>query len=201
MASEMFSSLRNKPADKVVFIDRDGVINRDSKAYIKSWAEFSFLPRSLLALKKLTQHRFRSYIITNQSAIHRKMMSLKTLHQIHDNMMREVALSGGRIEDIFFCPHLPEERCRCRKPRPGLVLSAKEKYHLDISAAYMIGDSAKDIECGKRAGCGVTLLVKTGHYADALTSLSSSGIVPDVHAFDLYEAAIWIIDHYARTHG
>jgi D-glycero-D-manno-heptose 1,7-bisphosphate phosphatase len=187
--------LRNRRNNKTVFIDRDGVINKDSNAYIKNWSEFIFLPRSILAIKKLTQHHFRSYIITNQSVINRKLVPLKTLDQIHANMMAEVASAGGRIDDIFFCPHIPEDRCRCRKPKPELVLSAQKKHHIDLSLAYMIGDSAKDIECAKLAGCGFALLVKTGNYAKAFKTLSEKGIVPDYTALDLYDAAIWIIAH------
>jgi D-glycero-D-manno-heptose 1,7-bisphosphate phosphatase len=195
MVSRMFLSLQNKQIKKTVFIDRDGVINKDSKAYIKSWSEFIFLPRSISAVTKLTRHHFHSYIITNQSVINRKMVSLKTLALIHTNMMAEMASAGGHIDDIFFCPHIPEDRCLCRKPKPGLVLSAQKKHHIDLSSAYMIGDSAKDIMCAKLSGCGFALLVKTGNYVEAVTTLSEKGIVPDYTALDLYDAATWIIDH------
>lgn len=195
MVSRMSLSLQNRQNKKTVFIDRDGVINKDSEAYIKHWSEFIFLPRSLLALKKLTQHHFRSYIITNQSAINRKMVSFKTLDQIHTNMMAEVSSAGGQIDDIFFCPHVPKDRCSCRKPKPGLVLSAQKKHHIDLSLAYMIGDSAKDIECARIAGCGFALLVKTGNYTEAVKTLSDKGMVPDYTALDLYDAASWIITH------
>ena len=191
----MFSSLQNRQHQKTVFIDRDGVINKDSAAYIKSWSEFVFLPRSLLAIKKLTQHHFRSYVITNQSVINRKMVPLETLKNIHANMMNEVASAGGRIDDIFFCPHVPENQCSCRKPKPGLILSAQAKYHIDLAHACMIGDSAKDIECAKIAGCGSALLVKTGNYVEAARVLSEKRIVPDYEALDLYDAVNWVIDH------
>jgi D-glycero-D-manno-heptose 1,7-bisphosphate phosphatase len=195
MASRMFSSLQNRLHQRTVFIDRDGVINKDSAAYIKSWSEFIFLPRSLQAIKKLTQHHFRSYVITNQSVINRKMVPLETLKQIHANMMNEVASAGGRIDDIFFCPHVPENQCSCRKPKPGLILSAQKKHHIDLSHACMIGDSAKDIECAKLAGCGSALLVKTGNYVEAARVLSDKRIAPDYEALDLYDAVNWVIDH------
>ena len=195
MVSRMSSSLQNRLNKRTVFIDRDGVINKDSAAYIKSWSEFIFLPRSLLAIKKLTRHHFRSYVITNQSVINRKMVPRKTLDRIHANMMAEVTSAGGRIEDIFFCPHTPKDHCSCRKPKPGLLFSAQKKYHMDLSKAYMIGDSAKDIECATSAGCGFTLLVKTGNYLEAVRTLSEKAIAPDYHAHDLFDAACWIIDH------
>jgi len=193
--SRMSSSLQNRQIQKTVFLDRDGVINKDSKAYIKNWSEFTFLPKSLLAIKKLTRHHFHSYLITNQSIINRKMVPLKTLDKIHANMMAEVRSAGGRIDDIFFCPHVPEDQCHCRKPKPGLILSAQRKYRIDLSRASMIGDSAKDIECAKQSGCGFALLVKTGNYTEAAQILSDKGIVPDYVARDLYDAANWIIDN------
>jgi len=197
-ASRMSLSLRNSATQKTVFLDRDGVINQDSKFYIKNWSEFAFLPRSLLAIKELTQHHLRTYIITNQSAINRKMVPLSTLNQIHNNMLAEINSAGGRIEEIFFCPHLPEEDCSCPKPKPGLVLAARKKYQMDLSCSYLVGDSAKDILCAKQAGCGFSLLVKTGNYSDAVRALSDAGMAPDYEALDLYDAVKWIIAHSSR---
>ena len=94
----------HKKKQKVVFLDRDGVINRDSVNYIKSWSEFEFLPGSLEALKKLTVNGFALIVITNQSVIQRKMVSLKALEHIHEMMKKAVLSSGGEIKDIFFLP-------------------------------------------------------------------------------------------------
>ena len=177
----------------VVFLDRDGVINRDSPDYIKSWSEFEFLPGSLEALKKLTMNGFVVMVITNQSVIHRKMMSLKTLEHIHGMMKKTVLSSGGDIKDIFFCPHIPEDQCDCRKPNTGLILKAEEKHRIDLKASIMVGDSAKDIECARNAGCGTVILVKTGNGALAEKQLKEKMIRPDVIVQDLLEAAHWII--------
>ena len=97
--------IRGKTLKNVVFLDRDGVINHDSPDYIKSWAEFDFLPGSLEALKQLTLNRFPIIIITNQSVIHRKMVSIEDLDFIHDMMKKAVQSNGGEIKDIFFCSH------------------------------------------------------------------------------------------------
>jgi D-glycero-D-manno-heptose 1,7-bisphosphate phosphatase len=191
----MSSSSPNKALQKVVFIDRDGVINQDSSAYIKSWSEFKFLPRSLEALQNLSQHHIRSYLITNQSAVNRKLITPETLTHIHTNMLAAIIAAGGRLDDIFFCPHLPAENCNCRKPRPGLILAAQQKYNINLAGSYMIGDSAKDIVCARQAGCGFTLLVKTGNYTTAITELADANIVPDYIAADLFEAVNWIIAH------
>jgi D-glycero-D-manno-heptose 1,7-bisphosphate phosphatase len=178
---------------KVVFLDRDGVINRDSPDYIKSWSEFEFLPGSLEALKKLTVNEFVVIVITNQSVIQRKMISLKELEHIHDMMRKTVQSSGGEIEDIFFCPHMPEDECDCRKPYPGLIFKAGEKHRINLKASVMVGDSAKDIECARNAGCGTVILVKTGNGVTAEKQLKEKMIRPDVIVRDLLEAAHWII--------
>jgi D-glycero-D-manno-heptose 1,7-bisphosphate phosphatase len=180
---------------KVVFLDRDGVINRDSPDYIKSWSEFEFLPGSLEAIKLLTLNGFTTIVITNQSAIRRKMVSEKVLDHIHTRMKQAVTSNGGQIKDIFFCPHIPEDRCHCRKPNPGLLFKARQKYRIDISTSVMVGDSAKDIECARNAGCGHAVLVKTGNGSQAEKILKEKQIVPDFIARDLLEAVGWIIIH------
>jgi D-glycero-D-manno-heptose 1,7-bisphosphate phosphatase len=180
---------------KVVFLDRDGVINRDSPDYIKSWSEFEFLPGSLEAITLLTLNEFATIIITNQSVINRKMVSRKELEYMHTMMKKAVTSNGGQITDIFYCPHVPEDRCSCRKPNPGLILKAKQKYRIDIAASVMVGDSAKDIECARNAGCGYAVLVKTGNGDEAEKILKEKSIFPDLIARDLLEAVGWILAH------
>jgi len=177
---------------KVVFLDRDGVINQDSPDYIKSWAEFKFLPGSIAALKKLTVGGFTAIIITNQSAINRRMISKATLDDIHVRMKDAVVAGGGLIKDIFFCPHRPDEGCLCRKPKPGMILAAQKKHRIELDSAYMIGDSAKDIECAHRAGCGHSILVKTGNGTRAERTLAEKKNYPGHVAADLLAAVNWI---------
>ena len=187
--------MKTQPLEKVVFLDRDGVINRDSSDYIKSWSEFEFLPGSLEALTLLTLNEFATIIITNQSVIHRKMVSRKELEHIHNMMKKAVTSNGGQITDIFYCTHVPEDRCNCRKPNPGLILKAKQKYRIHIAASVMIGDSAKDIECARNAGCGHAVLVKTGNGEEAEKILKEKSIFPDFIAQDLLDAVGWILAH------
>ncbi len=179
--------------DKLIFLDRDGVINKDSPDYVKSWSEFEFLPGSLEAIKLLTEHNYQIMIITNQSIINRKMASLYDLEFTHSMMKKAVRENGGEIKDIFFCPHKPEDNCACRKPEPGLILEAQKKYGIDLKNSVMVGDSAKDIECARRAGCRYPILVKTGNYEQAASALEEKKIYPDHIARDLYDAAEWII--------
>lgn len=177
-----------------VFLDRDGVINTDSPEYIKSWAEFHFIPGSLEAIIRLTKAGLTVIVITNQSAINRGMIPLAELENIHHRMKQAVSENGGRITDIFFCPHRPDEGCTCRKPQPGLILAALERYRIDLARAFMVGDSAKDILTGKSAGCRRTVLVKTGNGMTALLTLKKTGQLPDHVAADLDQAVCWILD-------
>ena len=182
--------------NNVVFLDRDGTINQDSADYIKGWSEFVFLPRSIEALRDLTAAGFIIIVITNQSAIPRKFISLQELENIHLKMIAAVESQGGKISDIFFCPHLPDAGCDCRKPAPGLIYQAQKKHDIDLSTATMIGDSARDIECAHQAGCGRTILVKTGNSRQAQQILSEKDLHPDYGAQDLYDAARWLIGAY-----
>ena len=178
---------------KVVFLDRDGTINRDSADYIKHWSEFYFLPRSIEAMRDLTAAGFTIIVITNQSAISRKLISPAGLENIHTKLRAAVGSGGGDISDIFFCPHMPEDGCACRKPRPGLIVQAQKKYQIELAASVMVGDSAKDIECAHNAGCGHSILVKTGNYREAISRLTAANLTADYLAADLYEAAEWIM--------
>lgn len=179
--------------NRTIFLDRDGVINRDSPDYIKNWDEFQFLPGSLEALNLLTRQGADIIIITNQSIINRGMVPPEVLQDTHDRLRQAVARTGGRIKDIFFCPHRPDEDCSCRKPRPGLLLQARDRYGLDLGSSIMVGDSAKDIESGIRAGCGATILVRTGNGPTAQSELYARQLQPTTMADDLLAAARMII--------
>jgi D-glycero-D-manno-heptose 1,7-bisphosphate phosphatase len=177
----------------VVFLDRDGTINHDSPDYIKNRSEFKFISRSIEAIRRLTLGKFTSIVITNQSALARKLISLDELNHIHAMMETAIISGGGKITDIFFCPHLPNEGCDCRKPSPGLLLQAQCKYNIDLEMSIMVGDSAKDIECARNAGCGRAVLVKTGNDDAAEDILNAKKIAVDYTAKDLFDAANWIL--------
>jgi D-glycero-D-manno-heptose 1,7-bisphosphate phosphatase len=178
---------------KVVFLDRDGVINRDSPNYITCVEEFEFLPGSLEALCRLTARGFTCIVVTNQTAPARGLMTLAALEAIHCRLSAAVAAAGGRILDFFVCPHLPDAECSCRKPKPGLLNAARRKHGIEFSSAAMIGDSAKDIECALNAGVRTTVLVQTGNGKRAARELAARGIRPGFTAPDLRRAVDWII--------
>jgi D-glycero-D-manno-heptose 1,7-bisphosphate phosphatase len=185
--------------EKVIFLDRDGVINRDSPDYIKNWEEFEFLPGSLEALRLLTENGYHLIVITNQSIINRGWVPQAVLDHTHRHMRAAVAAAGGQICDIFFCPHRPDENCACRKPKPGLIEQACARHDIDPAASIMIGDSATDILCGRNAGCGATLLVRTGYKPSAEQTLAEQNAPADAVAADLYEAARLILSNEPFT--
>ncbi|PIP36567.1 MAG: D-glycero-beta-D-manno-heptose-1,7-bisphosphate 7-phosphatase [Desulfobacterales bacterium CG23_combo_of_CG06-09_8_20_14_all_52_9] len=177
----------------VVFLDRDGVINEDSPNYIKSWEEFFFIPKSLEAIADLYAGGMELFVITNQSVVNRKLMTAPDLETLHRNMLAAVQSRGGKIRDLFYCPHLPEDGCTCRKPKPGLILTAQERYGIDLSTTFMVGDSEKDILCARAAGCRYAVLVRTGNGCETEKRLVENGPVPDYVAPDLYGAVQWIL--------
>jgi len=176
-----------------VFLDRDGVINRDSSAYVKTASEFVFIEKSPEAVALLTRNGLDVIVITNQSVIGRGMTTPSELDRIFAKMNHGISAAGGRIRDIFYCPHTPDDGCTCRKPLPGLILKARDTFDIDLEQSCMVGDSAKDIECAKNAGCGKSILVQTGNGEQALKALEKKSIHPDGIACDLYEAACRII--------
>ncbi len=146
---------------KTVFVDRDGVINRNRGNHVKSWEEFVFLPHAVDALVDLTHHGFRTVVLTNQAAINRGITSRETIEEIHARMVEVLKAAGARIDGVFYCPHRPDEGCGCRKPQPGLLFEAAEKLALDLTQSYLIGDALTDVLAGKAAGCR-PILVMTG---------------------------------------
>lgn len=152
----------------VVFLDRDGVINENRPDHVKSWAEFRFLPGAPEAVARLTRSRVRVFVITNQAVINRRLVPVGVLEDVHRRMLRAIEAHGGQAVEIAYCPHRPDERCECRKPRPGLILDLAEKHRLDLRDAVVIGDALTDIEAGLAAGCRA-ILVLTGRGREQLS--------------------------------
>jgi histidinol-phosphate phosphatase family protein len=130
----------------ILFLDRDGVINKKRNDYVKNIDEFEFLPNVLTALKKLNDLGISIIIITNQSVINRKIISEKQLKIIHEHMLKILKENSCRIAKIYYCPHHPDELCRCRKPNTGMIEQAIKDFKIDLSNTMLIGDSDSDIQ-------------------------------------------------------
>lgn len=144
-----------------IFLDRDGVINENRSDYVKSWQEFRFLPGSKAAIARLARAGHRVIVCTNQACIARGIVSVETVEDIHRRMLAEVAQADGKIEKVYYCPHSRDEGCQCRKPRPGLLLRARDELGIDLHDALFIGDSISDVRAGLAADI-TTVLVLTG---------------------------------------
>ena len=137
--------------DKFVFLDRDGVINRlEMGKYVLSWPEFEFLEGAIEAISELSGSGYKIIIITNQSPIGRGMFTEEALTVIHNNMLFEIEEAGGIVEDVFHCPHTPEDKCKCRKPETGLFDQVCEKYEVDYPNSWFVGDFESDREVANR---------------------------------------------------
>lgn len=175
-----------------IFLDRDGVINENRSDYVKRWSEFRFLPGSREAIARLTQAGHRIVVCTNQAAVARGVISLEAVHEIHRRMMASICEEGGRIEHIYFCPHKKEGDCLCRKPRPGMLLQARDELSLDMRGAVLIGDSITDIRAALAAGIHA-VLVLSGLGLEQLYTHSHEANGPFRIALDLQHAAELIV--------
>ena len=179
--------------EKVVFLDRDGVISKDSPDHIKSWDEFHFLPKAKDAIKLLTEKKFNIIVITNQSVIAREMTTLEELEEMHSNMVKEIEKVGGKIVDIYYCPHHPDDGCSCRKPEPGMILKAIQDHNINPEKSFMVGDRMMDVKVGKKVGTR-TIIIPSKLGLKEMKE--EKNIKPDYVAEDLYDASKWIIENY-----
>jgi D-glycero-D-manno-heptose 1,7-bisphosphate phosphatase len=146
---------------KLVILDRDGVINHDSPAYIKSPEEWKPIPGSLEAIALLSQSGYRVLVATNQSGVGRGLFEMSTLNAIHDKMHRALGLAGGRIDGIFYCPHAQDAGCNCRKPKPGMLEEIAHRFGVSLEGVPLIGDSLRDLQAAVAVGAQ-PILVLTG---------------------------------------
>ena len=177
------------PKQRYVLLDRDGVINVDSDAFIKSPEEWLPIDGSLEAIALLNAYGYRVVVVTNQSGIARGLFDEAMLEQIHTKMQTLVHEKGGLISAIYYCPHGPDDICACRKPKAGMLLDFARDYTIDLVDIPVVGDSLRDLQAAKTVGA-LPILVKTGKGEDTL--LKNPQLTTLVFE-NLYEAAKFII--------
>jgi D-glycero-D-manno-heptose 1,7-bisphosphate phosphatase len=179
---------------KLVILDRDGVINVDSDAFIKSPDEWVAIPGSLEAIARLNQAGYRVAIASNQSGIGRGLFDMAALNAMHEKMNRTAAAVGGRIDAVFFCPHTQEDECECRKPKPGMLQQIVERFEIDPADTPMVGDSLRDLQAGAALGFALHLVL-TGK---GRKTLAEGNLPPNTKVHD--DLRTFALDFLAAHH-
>jgi D-glycero-D-manno-heptose 1,7-bisphosphate phosphatase len=156
---------------KLVVLDRDGTINEDRDDYVKSADEWVPIPGALEAIARLHQAGWHVVVATNQSGLGRGLFDMYTLNEMHAKMNALLAPLGGRVDAVFFCPHAPEDQCRCRKPLPGLFEDIGERFGIEMAGVPAVGDTLRDLQAASAVGCAPHL-VRTGKAA----ALDAAGV-------------------------
>lgn len=179
--------------NKLIILDRDGVINQDSDEYVKSVDEWIPLPGSAEAIARLFKAGFQVAVATNQSGLAREYFTQADLDAMHTKMTALVEAEGGEFAHIAWCPHGPDDSCDCRKPLPGLIHQIEKALDVSAEGAWMVGDSLRDLQAGSAAGCRVAL-VKTGKGEKTLPKLLADEELKDSEVFsDLAEFVDFIL--------
>ncbi len=174
------------PLRPAIFLDRDGVIIENRPDYVKSIGEVQTIPGALAALAQAARRDCLFVVVSNQSAIGRGLLTEAALAAIDAHVHQLIVAAGGRIDGWYHCPHQPEAGCNCRKPRPGMLLSAAADLGIDLHGSVMIGDALSDVLAGRAAGAQA-ILVRTGRGASQAVELQRAGllgvpVVPDLAA-------------------
>jgi len=176
---------------KLIILDRDGVINRDSDDFIKSPDEWIALPGSLEAIARLNQGGYQVAVATNQSGVARGLFSIVTLNAIHQKLHASAQQIGAHIDAIFFCPHAASDNCDCRKPKPGMLRAIGQRFGVALKGVPVVGDSLRDLQSGYVLGC-TPYLVLTGK---GEKTREKGGLPPGTQIFPNLAA---VADHLLR---
>lgn len=162
----------------LVILDRDGVINHELPDFVKTADECVPIDGSIDAIARLHQAGFTVVIATNQSGLARGKFDLDDLEAMHEKLTTLVETAGGEISAIFYCPHAPEDTCKCRKPKPGLLDAIEAELNTSVEGVPFIGDTLRDLQAGVQKGCK-PILVRTGNGPATLTVLQQASPVDD----------------------
>ena len=181
-----------------IFLDRDGVIIENQADYVRDWSHVHIFPEAIHALSNMNLKDHKIIIVTNQSAVGQGLISLETANAINSRLIEVIHNQHGRIDGAYLCPHLPDDKCGCRKPKPGMLLQAEQELSLDLKRSWMVGDAWSDIQAGHSAGVRGTIIVKTGRGADQLLLPRPEGIGNPLVCDNLTQAFEAILAHNTR---
>ena len=195
----IFSKRKQTVSTPAIFIDRDGVINcRRPGDYVLEWSQFVFMPGMGEALKALASLRLPIIVISNQSAVGRKLLKPSALRQITSQFHQALADDGTPLMAVYYCTHRPEEGCTCRKPKPGLLFRAASDFKLDLSRSIFIGDSDTDIQAARLAGCQ-PVLFGPGLSANTHSQDWTTGLPVARNAGELFQVALHSLQAAERS--
>lgn len=179
--------------NRIVILDRDGVINQDSERYIRSPDEWMPIPGSLEAIARLCRAEYKVVVITNQSGLARGYFDMETLTAIHSRMLSMLHDKGGKIEAIFFCPHGPDDGCPCRKPQTGLFEEFAARSGVSLRGVPAVGDSLRDLVAASRVGA-LPVLVKTGKGRIAMKAMADEPLLAGGAPIPVYKDLAAFVD-------
>ena len=181
-----------------VFLDRDGTLNHDS-GYVRTPNAFSVFPESGPAVAQLNRAGLLVIVVTNQSGIARGIISHEDLSKIHEKLRLEMKRHGASIDDIFVCPHHPNDGCRCRKPQTGMLEEAARRFDVDLTRSYMVGDKDLDVQLANRVGAKGILVLSGPVNREAIAASTSGTVKAQVVAKGIREAVDWILRDVAAS--
>src|SRR5271156_318137 len=175
---------------RAVFLDRDGVINQrpPEGEYITRWEDFHILPGVAAGIALLNHAGFSVIVVTNQRCVAKGLMTEADLQKMHERMADVLARAGAKVDATFYCPHEIEPHCDCRKPAPGMLLSAARLRGIDLRTSWMIGDSDNDVEAGVNAGCKTARVIATDATSSERARISEATIIAGIDASSLLDA-------------
>ena len=174
---------------KLIILDRDGVINHDSENYVKSAEEWIPIDGSIDAIARLNRAGFTVVVATNQAGLAKGKFDLDDLEAMHEKLTRLVEEQGAELGAIFYCPHHPDDKCKCRKPLPGMVDAIEAEFNMSAEGVYFVGDSLRDLQAALVKGCK-PILVKTGNGLKTLAQLADATLQTDSPLVVLDQVAV-----------
>ena len=159
------------PKKRAIFLDRDGVLNKERHDYVKTIQELEIFPNIGINIKKINDKGFLVIVITNQSAVGRKLTSTNEIEKIHNSLQDYLKKWDAKIDAFYYCPHIPDDNCNCRKPKSGLLIQAANDYNIDLQNSWMIGDHDSDVQSGLNAGCNSIMVTPENSFEKIVSNI------------------------------
>lgn len=179
------------PDKRAVFLDRDGTVSEEI-GYMYDVSLYRVFPWTGPAIRRINESGIKVLLATNQSGVARGYFTERMVHRVHNRLQEEIARARGVLDGAYFCPHLPDSGCACRKPGTGMLLRARDELGIDLASSFMVGDRYSDVRTGHAAGA-TTVLVLTGDGQAELERHRNAEIQPEFVARDLAEAVEFIL--------